>query len=234
MFKKIKFTKTEPTVHTDFTPVPAKKTLPDWYKNTGSYINNLDKINYFPALQTNGTIKKCMPVFDALTSGYIISTPCDIAIRKMPNGSTEYHPSIAGLIQYHDIVQAPYHPDMNREPYPKIINPWSIQTPAGYSCLFIPPVHSGNKYFTILEGIVDTDKYHLPINFVFTLNDPNFDGIIPAGTPIVQVIPFKRDSWKIEIGIEDDLKNIVNLGHKLRTKILDRYKTMFWSKKDYS
>jgi len=27
----------------------------------------------------------------------------------------------------------------------------------------------------------------------------NFEGLIPKGTPVIQVIPFKRDNWKSNI-----------------------------------
>ena len=43
--------------------------------------------------------------------------------------------------------------------------------------------------------MVDTDKYPIPVHFPFLLKK-NFEGLIKQGTPIIQVIPFKRESWK--------------------------------------
>jgi hypothetical protein len=87
--------------------------------------------------------------------------------------------------------------------------------------------------FTILPGIVDTDEYYAPINFPMVINDPNFEGLIPKGTPIAQVIPFKRESWKMEIGGEKELAEQEKVGQKLLTKFFDRYKTMFRANKEY-
>jgi hypothetical protein len=122
---------------------------------------------------------------------------------------------------------------MNQHPYPKWINPWSIETPKGYSCLFIPPVHGGNEYFQIAEGIVDTDRYTSPVNFPFVLKDTEFTGLIPAGTPMVQIIPFKRDSWKQELGSEINEKKSTETTRLLSSQFYDRYKKMFWTSKSF-
>jgi len=56
----------------------------------------------------------------------------------------------------------------------------------------------------MLSGIVDTDSYRVPVNFPFIMNTPlggefNFD----TKTPMVQVIPFKRQDWEMEVGTTD-------------------------------
>lgn len=113
------------------------------------------------------------------------------------------------------------------------MNPWAIKTPKGYSVLFVQPFHR-ESVFTILPGIVDTDSYTIPVNFPFVINDSNFEGTIPMGTPIAQVIPFKRDSWKMEFGSEIERNEQVNVTTKIRTKFFDKYKSMFWNKKEYN
>jgi hypothetical protein len=231
--KSIIFTKTRESVSDIYFPKPAKDFLPEWYKKTDSYIGKQKDIGP-DSLITNGTIKKCVPVFDALTSGYIIPTYCDLLIKKDNNGNILYlTPNMLDAISFHPIGQAPYHPLMNNKPFPKWTNPWSIQTPSGYSSLFIPPVHSGNNFFTILEGFVDTDKYNAPVNFPFILNDIDFEGIIPAGTPMVQVIPIKRNEWKIDIKNKNNIKKSQDDFNSLRSVFFDSYKRNFWSKKEY-
>ena len=93
-------------------------------------------------------------------------------------------------------------------------------------------MHRDNEIFTILPGIVDTDTYTNPVNFPFQLNDPSFRGLIPAGTPICQVIPFRRDSWQMGIGSAKDFAE-GGVMSKLRRVIFNSYKTQFWSKKDF-
>jgi hypothetical protein len=140
--------------------------------------------------------------------------------------------SSLGLITFHPVEQAPEHPMRNQHAYPKWTNPWSIKTPKGYSVLFTQPMHR-ESIFTILPGIVDTDTYTAPVNFPMVINDPNFEGMIPKGTPIAQVIPFKREGWQMEIGSKEELIEQHSIMQKLQTKFFDRYKSMFWSRKEY-
>jgi hypothetical protein len=199
--------------------------------------------------QPDSTIKRCMPVFDAITNGYIITTYVDIWVEQeqddfpsehlFPNSTTDTHPYFQWPsfkpIEFHIIEQAPTHPDRgsHKVSFPKLMNPWGIKTPPGYSCLFVPPLHR-DSLFTILPGVVDTDEYNLPVNFPFMLkNADSFRGLIPAGTPMAQVIPFKRDEWKMNLGNEEDLKNIEKKFKSVRTTFYDGYKTKFRKKKEY-
>ena len=175
--------------------------------------------------------KKCIPVFDAISAGYIIKLPADVYVSEK-DGSPWYEWSDFGLVEFHPVEQAPLHPNSNSFPYPKWINHWSIQTPKGYSTLFVQPFHR-ESVFTILPGIVDTDTYTAPVNFPFVLNDPSFKGLIPKGTPIVQVIPIKKDSWSMDFGLEENVIAQSNISRKLKSKFFDKYKSMFWSRKEY-
>jgi len=231
--KKIIFTKINPNVSDIYLPKQASKNLPKWYKELYSYFGTENKKELDSTFKNSGSIKRCVPVLDALSAGYIISTYCDLWVRKDKEGQIFYAPAIEGSIEFHGTAQAPNHPYMNEHPYPKWSNPWSIKTPKGYSTLFISPVHGGNSFFQIIEGLVDTDKYTNPVNFPFILKDTNFEGLIPAGTPMVQVIPIKRDDWKMQIGNEEDVKNIREDYNTLKSLFFDGYKKLFWSKKVY-
>jgi hypothetical protein len=192
--KNIKFTNI-----TDFKdlekPKPASAFIPNWYKNMESYMGGKKVLdgNGF----TTSTIKRCLPVFDAMTAGYIITSPADIMVT-LTDEEQYFQWANFSLIQFHPIEQAPNHPMRNMYPYPKWINPWSIETPKGYSTLFVQPFHRDCP-FIIFPGVVDTDKYNAPVNFPFVLKDDSFEGLIPAGTPIAQVIPFKRKRWSMKI-----------------------------------
>ena len=210
-------------------PKPASRLVPDWYKNTESYVNKERKP--LGDGSTSATIKRCVPVFDAITAGYIIESPADVFV-SIKDGGQWFEWSDFGLIEFHPIEQAPEHPDKKPFAYPKWTNPWAIATPKGYSTLFVQPFHR-ESVFTILPGIVDTDQYTPSVNFPFVINDPAFEGLIPKGTPIAQVIPFKRDSWTMELGDKKDLEAQVKVSKKLRSKFFDRYKSMFWTKKEY-
>ena len=227
--KKITFTN---VLELDFfPPKPAAKEVPDWYKNTSSYVSEQGKV-----ISNNGnsphTVKKCIPVFDAMTAGYILYTQVDIQVNQQ-DGLPYYIWSSQDAISFHPIDQAPLHPARNEAPYPKWNNPYAISTPPGYSTLFVPPMHNPNGIFTILPGLVDTDTYKAPVNFPFVLNDAKWEGVIPAGTPMVQVIPIKRDAWEHKIGSDKENKEQSFVSAKLKTLFFNSYKRQFWSRKEY-
>ncbi len=232
MTKKIIFTPTLP-IEDAYYPAPAYKSIPDWYKKTDSFIGS----KKFRATEGSGnqTIKKCIPVFDSMCMGYIIKTYTDIYVTLTEDNISFYNWPMYEPISFHPTEQAKNHPIMNGRPFPKWINPWSIKTPKGYSCLFLPPMHNPNGIFTIMPAVVDTDSYINPVNFPFTLDDPNFEGMIPAGTPICQVIPFKRNNFFMEISTaKEDLLSVERFKMTFNNKWVNNYKSKFWNKKQYS
>ena len=209
----------------EYPPKPAIYFIPKWYKEMEAYFpkeKNPDSL---------ATIKKCIPVLDALTAGYIIVSPCDVYV-SLKDGEPHYNSAIPNLIAFHPRKQAYKHPVANDFQFPKWINSWGIKTPKGYSCLFVSPMHNQNEHFAILEGIVDTDNYFAPVNFPFVLKDPTAEFMIPAGTPIAQVIPFKRDVW--ESKFSEDGEASTRLARYIDTQFFDRYKRLFWNRKSYS
>ena len=226
MYKNITFT----NLATDFkleNPKPASSYIPSWYKDLESYTQNWGSEFNRPF----GTIKKCMPVFDVISLGYIIVSTTDVYVSIKDNMSF-YEWNGYKAIEFHPVIQAIGHPSFNGMPYPKWVNPWGIETPKGYSTLFVPPFHR-ESIFTILPGIVDTDKYNSPVNFPFTLNNPNFTGLIPKGTPIAQAIPFKRDFWKSLTGNEKNIKKAKYINTDLSLNFWNGYKNLFRSEKKY-
>lgn len=237
--QKIKFTKII-NVSKKYYPSSAYNNIPKWYKEAESYLSGKKEPTGQGA--TSATIKRCMPVFDAITAGYIIYTYTDVYVSKK-NVLDEYGNSTGEKINwyewpshepiaFHPIEQAKNHPLNNGMPYPKWINPWSIKTPKGYSVLFTAPMHR-ESIFTILDGIVDTDTYDAPVNFPFVLNNVDFEGLIPAGTPLAQIIPFKREEWNMDFGNEKDIRKQFETSNFLRTSFFDSYKNKFRQIKIY-
>jgi hypothetical protein len=143
-----------------------------------------------------------------------------------------YNWSDQNAVLFHPIEQASLHPARNESPYPKWNNPYAISTPPGYSVLFTQPFHR-ESVFTILDGIVDTDKYKGAVTFPFVLNDNKWEGIIPAGTPMAQVIPFQRESWEHKIGSNKERQEQEKIIRKLKTLFFNSYKRQFWTRKEY-
>jgi hypothetical protein len=212
-------------------PKPASASVPQWYKDIESYVDG-KKEPTIDGIFANETVKKCMPVFDMITAGYIITSPADVYVRQI-DGMPYYNWSGYDALGFHSTEQTVGHPSINgSDPSPKWINPWAIKTPKGWSTLFIQPAHR-ESLFTILPGIVDTDTYTNPVNFPFRLNDNSFEGMIPAGTPIAQVIPIKRENWNMSFGSSKEINEQKLITAKMQTVYYDRYKRFWWNKKQY-
>ena len=209
-------------------PSPSFANIPSWYKNTEPYLDIKLPVN---SLIPQATIKKCLPIFDAITSGYIIKSPCDVYVKNI-DGKQNFQWTTHDALEFHPIEQASLHPKSNGHDYPKWQNPWTIKTPKGYSVLILQPVHR-ESVFTIFPAIVDTDKYHNRINFPFTLNDFTFEGVIPYGTPIAQVIPFKRESWQMTFGSKKETEAADKIVWDIKRVAYNQYKNLWRSKKEY-
>ena len=200
--KNIEFTTVEGLYGIIPEPKPAKKCIPEWYKK-------LDKtvipIHPDPNLGVNQllSLKACPPIQDYICTGYILPTLCDMLFTKtgsMIDEGPEYVvndklSAIFKTIDYHSPLQVKGASFETKTTY-KFNAPWTIKTPKGYSCLFIRPFFSDTKGIEMIPAVVDTDVYH-QINFPFFLNRKEESFTLPKDTPIVQVIPFKREAWKM-------------------------------------
>ena len=225
-------------------PTPIKLNIPEWYKKLEHSLQNI-------------TIKGCMPFLDTLTSGYLLKIPQDFNIRhnvKNDKGEKDsfqtfaMHEQNAFLnvktinlnsgIDVHNIKQVEGSPFIEKNknlPFYKIINPWKIKTPKGYSCLFVSPLNNSDDRFSIIPGIVDTDTFPNEINFPIIINGdkyPVLETIIKKGTPYVQIIPFKRDSWKMVVKSRKQ-KEIQNSRLFYHLKLINIYKEKYWNKKSW-
>ena len=63
-----------------------------------------------------------------------------------------------------------------------------------------------------MAGIIDLDEGMYNGNIPFFING-NFTGVIDQGTPIAQIIPFKREDWKIEKN-----KDLIDIGMDISIK----------------
>jgi hypothetical protein len=180
-------------------PVPARKILPQWFKDLPPKIDRKDKIE-------NSTIKRCMPVLDALTAGWIITLAADVEF--ITNGDATGVQTKSNfyrqMIDVHTNEQVAGHPELPKPPF-KWRNYWAIKLPLGYSMLFMPPLNRYEPRFECFSGIVD-DTYMGQgalefINFPFFFKQTNYTGIIRKGTPLVQCIPIKRESIDHKVDI---------------------------------
>jgi hypothetical protein len=220
-------------------PQPASKSIPDWYKNMPLHMDNekITGLNKESVAVSNLTLKGCSPFLDALTSGYMFTLASDLEFRNhRGKGVNVRWATNVNLLSSHGPDQAPNIPEPfgGNKDLLKWKPGWRVITPKGYSCIFTHPFNRHDLPFRTFTGIVDTDSYPLGVEFPFQLlnviNDDIF--ILEKGTPICQVIPFKRDAWTSEQIPFDERENQRN-GFKLKSKIVRSYKNQFWHRKSY-
>lgn len=211
-------------------PEPAISNIPDWFKDTGPYIGS-DSL-YLTPRGPNLSVKKCVPFFDAMTSGYYMFLSADIFVDPESKEGLISWLIDEKIVDTHDSTQLGKYlvPDNFLGEPLKWMNKYIINTPKGYSVYITHPQHRNDLPFHTLSGIVDSDSHYVPINFPFFLKK-GFSGIIPKGTPIAQVFPFKRDDWKMSI--EEAEKNITGKEKRFFSTIVNSYRKNIWSKKIY-
>ena len=213
--------------------VPAAKALPDWYKQASIQQGG-------DALHDSQHIKACMPFFDAMTQGYIIPLWSDVHVSTgfdaetghiVPSftwlDSAETGRDSSDVIFSHTPMQTKGMPGVDEGKIMggrafKFANPWIMQTPKGYSTLFVTPLNGGNPHFQMVSAIVATDSYFNNILLPFFWTGPeDFEGVIPRGTPLIQVIPFKRDDFQHEIKPLTD--EDCQLAHSIRARLAQSF-----------
>jgi len=237
--KKIVFTSLFPKMIDVFPkPEPSIKNLPNWFKKQNSYVaNNSDVINGSQMI----TVKKCTAFFDVISSGYVLKCPFDLYIDTTGNEPIYDIPTtLKGLkfpmIGSHSNIQISEYPIDLEKYQPDLLRInmiWLIQTPKGYSSLIIDTQHSDRLPIKAISAVIDTDTFYTDGLFSFIV-EKNYKGIIKKGTPLVQVIPIKRNSWQSEI-INDNniLDKLRYQRYVIRTVFSKGYKKYFWHRKEY-
>lgn len=223
----------------DNPPIPATKAIPDWYRNMPMHFdgNNKTQISKNPntPYDLNLTAKGCTPLLDSLSIGYMLCVSNDVQVYKDNNGiiNIKWRNTFDPVVSSHDSRQIDENLFENFENHTfKWLYEWHIETPPGYSCIYTHPLNRYDLPFRTFSGVVDTDKYPNAVHFPFKFEKFYDDFVIPAGTPVCQVIPFKRDEWRSEI-IPYDEEKVKRGQSKLLRYINKSYKRQFWSKKSY-
>ena len=171
--------------------------------------------------------KKITAIMDAFSTGYVFKTPCDLIFFKNAQGIINVK---VEETKYQDFCT-------QRPPMPQFEHPlgyykhhfawsadWGLELPEGYSALFMTPMNRFDLPFYTMSGIV-----------AFFIAE-GWEGTIPAGTPYLQVLPFKRENWEHEIEILDQSKiydKMVKNMQFYRQPDGGVYKNKVWSRREY-
>jgi hypothetical protein len=232
MTKKILFRLERPEAVYEQYPIPASTAIPDWFKEIKPEVNSVRS-----SIRNRGTVKKCVPFLDALTTGYFMVLGHDVEIKSYSDGNKMVYWGVdetRSSFKLDDphrmeglIPPAGYFPRVWR-----VDLPHSVETPPGYSVLLTHPFNRYELPFLTLSGVIDTDKSFRSKTANIWLRD-DFEGIIEKGTPMAQLLPFKRENWDHEnLPYNKDLsaKRTFDI-----TSVLNRsYQRNQWSKKRYN
>lgn len=213
-------------------PRPASEFIPEWYKDMKVFGG--DRPIFKNGSISNKTAKSCMPFFDSLASGYIQETWTDIQFSFNSDlGTFEYH--------YATTPEPVGHRENSSIRVSSFFRPheftwktqWVPKLEKGYSMIVTHPLNRLDLPFMNTAGIIDSDVFFHsnPGNYPFYVYK-NFEGIIPKGTPMYQMIPIKRDDWY-------SVKNIFDEEESLKRSFLSKstfignYKKFFHKKKTY-
>lgn len=249
----------------NYLPDTVRKNIPEWYRKADKYKRKSDGLFLLEWFKKpNGDVdlhrikswKSCPAVLDTFTTGYYLFTPCDVIIKKVEGN---YTVSFSG-----DWVNKE-HSDINDnrsnfvfvgvrgEEYGFPTPPgyedihffwttnWFPTIPKGYTTLFTHPINRFDLDFLTISGIVDCESFNNAGRMPFFIKK-GFEGVIPAGTPYTQIIPFKNEKWESEIMnyTPEDIKE-KDIQEKLKTYKSEKpmhsqdslYKEEFWMKKEY-
>lgn len=212
-------------------PVPAKKDIPEWYLGLSRYHSGTE-LKVDDDGNVNLGVKACTPFYDALTSGYIVKLHCDIVV-ELEDGETvvkwtsEVGPVVSrasGL--FNGIPNAPGYGGFKIAWvlfYPFLL-------PEGYSALVTQPLNRFDLATFTSSGVIDADLSNGRGAIPFAIKE-GFTGVIPAWTPIMQIIPFKRDDWEMEVL---DSRPAQKVRWNPKNKISSWYKVNVWQRKEWN
>lgn len=237
MTKTIKFIASDPYAATVCPkPIPASQVIPDYWRNATPYMVSEDNPDGKKLIlrnrNSNASFKKCTPMLDAMTSGYMFTLWADVMVTQV-NG----FPSISwrvekDVFQLHGGAVGIDFPDGYHKVAFKYLNHWHPRTPDGYSILVTPPLGHRNLPFMPISAVIDTDRTPhelVPPGFI----KEGFEGIIEKGTPMFQVTPFKRESWVSEFDNYKENEFNAIMDRDVSATLVNNYVKNFWQKKSY-
>jgi len=184
-------------------PVPARRALPDWLHRMPASVASDYLGGDVP------TVKQCPPFVDAMSFGFLIPLACDIRVE---GGRFDWRWNVPASVIDAFNSRSPldiHLPDQVRDTplfdgsrfILKFNNYWTVELEAGYSLLITHPVNRFDLPFRALTGLVDMDLYKDTFtNFPALWVDPAFEGVLAAGTPVVQCFPVPRGALDLEFG----------------------------------
>jgi hypothetical protein len=178
----------------DIVPITrAIKTVPDWWKNLPT--NNYDSSDVNRLTTVN--LKTCAGFLELYKRGFMIEAWGDFNFTVEPNHTYRYDTS-RGKIAEHNRIQ--YGTAFPNHEHAKLESPWLLKCKKNHYFHFGPATWSLDKYdFTIVPGVVEFYyQTTTSINIMIPIRNEKYSFIIPAGNPMVHIIPL-NDNFNYEV-----------------------------------
>ena len=200
----------------DMPPVVGNQVMPEWFVSTDPHFRRHTQFQVFPPelkLRENSTVRACPGIVDFMAGGYVLRLWSDYAITfdeevNVERGTVRpvwrwQSPQQELTLSNHDPGQ---HEKLPNPGFPVIIkfeSPWFCRTPPGYSIRMLPMFYHFEQLWDVLPGVIHADTFHdTHLNVRFHIRKGTL--VLPAGTPLCQLVPFKRTRYALEVGVGDE------------------------------
>lgn len=222
-----------------FHPSPSKSFVPEWFSKASRFWTDKSGKNYYDHESGEKLLsfKACPALMDSFVSGYSLLTPCDIHFYtingKISVGIDDKYKSFCERREPVADLEVPFgYEETHFHWFPN----WMPELPEGYSAVYVSPINRFDLPFITVSGIIDNDKMSTPGLIPFFIQK-GFVGTIKAGTPYVQILPYKRESWNMEKVFHSEIEIVHRHNEsakKFRIPGGGGYKKTVWSRKDFS
>jgi len=203
---------------------PMLKSVPEWYKKIPRSVLVPEE-----SPEPMPSAKACVPFLDGLTFGYSINLWTDLLVERDKDGEPILRYKVGKIGARPSLVTDPMPTPTGYEDHHFTWVPGAaIKLPEGYSALYTHPLNRFELPFLTVGAIVDGDVGIPGGNVPFYLKK-GFEGLIPQGTPIIQVIPFLREDW-----ISKEVKGMVpQCRQREHEGPHDWYRKFGWKRKSF-
>lgn len=175
-------------------PTPAENSLPMWFQMLETYVGD----------SNSKTAKLCSTFGDGFRIGYLLPITYSLTAQPHADG-VDRESDRKGIRWYGRGTVAHNGRETHRPPDACLPLDWGVETPEGYSTLFLPPTNRWETGIRPYSMLVPTDEYQgiipIPVSF-------DRDGAeASAGDPLVQAIPVHRDGLLQEFSITSESEN---------------------------
>lgn len=147
------------------------------------------------------TAKHCPSFIDIFLEGIIMYAHCDMYLKVEDDGSYywEVPPSSNFTLEYHSDDQfLDYFPKSKVRKVFKIISPFELIVPKGYSLRQVPLIYDYNSDWHIAYGVYQADiNQEVVLQLMYT-SESN-EVFIESGTPLCYLVPYKREKFKYSV-----------------------------------